>query len=218
MQRRAAAERSADGSSGRATPRGGRRGNRVETHPTHRERSEHAVPMSVQRAQRYRDPTTRTQIGCWSIRPARCRRMTGRTAFVVRITPNRLTSKSDFACSRDDSSAPASSPTPALLTSRSMWPAFARTSLTAASTDASLVTSQTRYSRPVDFDCGVLRCVAKTRYPAPGAVPAVPPSPKSVAQRFRRNRRWPCGMGTSAGRGSAGFTKGICESKITWAD
>src|SRR3954471_3713204 len=57
-----------------------------------------------------------------TIRPARCFRMGGSTALVMRIRPNRLTSKRDFACSSDDSSAPATSPTPACVTRRSTRP------------------------------------------------------------------------------------------------
>src|SRR5688572_12835579 len=89
-----------------------------------------------------------------TIRPARLRRMVGSTALVMRMTPNRLTSKRDFACSNDDSSAAATNPTPALLTRRSMRPAFDSTSLTAAVTDASLVTSHARYSIRGDLVAG----------------------------------------------------------------
>ena len=77
------------------------------------------------------------------MRPLPCRRMWGTTARVIRTSPKKFVSKIDRACSIELSSAPAgATPKPALFTSRSMRPSSRITSLTAASTDSSLVTSR----------------------------------------------------------------------------
>ena len=76
------------------------------------------------------------------MRPLPWRRMCGTTARVIRTSPKKFVSKIDRACSIELSSAPpGATPKPALFTSRSMRPSSRITSPTAASTDASLVTS-----------------------------------------------------------------------------
>ena len=81
------------------------------------------------------------------MRPLPWRRMWGTTARVIRTSPKKFVSKIDRACSIELSSAPAgATPKPALFTSRSMRPSSRITSPTAASTDASLVTSSVSIS------------------------------------------------------------------------
>ena len=81
------------------------------------------------------------------MRPAPCRRIWGTTARVIRTIPKKFVSKIDRACSIELSSAPAgATPKPALFTSTSIRSARRTTSLTAASTDRSLVTSRVSIS------------------------------------------------------------------------
>jgi hypothetical protein len=76
------------------------------------------------------------------MRPAPWRRMWGTTARVIRTVPKKLVSNSALVCAIELSSSPARpTPKPALFTSTSMRPARRRTSPTAASIDASSVTS-----------------------------------------------------------------------------
>ena len=77
------------------------------------------------------------------MRPPPWRRMCGTTARVIRTIPKKFVSKIERACSIELSSAPAGATLkPALFTRRSMRPSDRITSLTAASTDSSLVTSR----------------------------------------------------------------------------
>lgn len=84
----------------------------------------------------------------FTILPFPWRRITGNTALVTRKTPKTFTSNNDLAWAIEDSSAPPSSPMPALLTRRSMRPASASTSSTSFATDASSVTSQVSMDTP----------------------------------------------------------------------
>ena len=91
-----------------------------------------------------RKPSTEPML---TIRPPPCCRMWGTTARVMRTIPKKFVSKIERACSMELSSAPAGAVLkPALLTSRSMRPSRRITSLTTASTDASLVTSSVSIS------------------------------------------------------------------------
>lgn len=100
-----------------------------------------------------------------TIRPARCSRIDGNTALVMRITPNRLTSNSCWTWATEDSSAPPNMPRPALLTSTSMRPARSSIVFTSAATDASSVTSHASIVTSSGLPPLGLRLVPKTVKP-----------------------------------------------------
>ncbi|MNV78045.1 hypothetical protein D3C71_1715140 [compost metagenome] len=76
------------------------------------------------------------------MRPLPWLRILGTTARTMRTMPKKLVSKIIWAWASELSSAAAgATPNPALLISRSMWPSRCTSVRTAASTDASLVTS-----------------------------------------------------------------------------
>jgi hypothetical protein len=79
-------------------------------------------------------------------RPDRCWRIMGRTALVMRITPNRLTSKIDLACSSEDSSA-GTDKSDSRVVDEKIDAAFACTSRTTVPTAWSLVTSHATRAR-----------------------------------------------------------------------
>ena len=80
-------------------------------------------------------------------------RMAGTTAWVQRITPQKLVSNTTLAASMSTSSTVAFQPMPALFTSTSSWPASATTCPVASRTLASSVTSRRtgRTSQPASF-------------------------------------------------------------------
>jgi hypothetical protein len=116
------------------------------------------------------------------MRPARWARMCGRTAFVIRIVPKTLMSKTALACLIELSSAAPAMPTPALLTRTSIRPNRSMTWATTALTDLSRVTSR---SRNTTAWCGAALAasllVPTTRNPASdSAIAAARPIPEEA--------------------------------------
>ena len=102
------------------------------------------------------------------IRPAPWARMCGNTAFVIRMRPKTLTSKTLLSWAMELSSAAPALPRPALLTRTSMRPNRSITCWTTVLTESSLVTSRSRNVTPSrGFSREVLRLVPITWNPAP---------------------------------------------------
>src|SRR3954453_590810 len=106
-------------------------------------------------------------------------RMLGSTAWVMRIEPKRLVSKSARGCSIELSLAAPETPTPALFTSTSMRPDRSSTARTAVATDSLSVTSSGRNTTPSRVSTAArLRLVPYTVKPAPRSARAgAPPIP-----------------------------------------
>jgi hypothetical protein len=101
------------------------------------------------------------------MRPLPCLRMCGRTALVIRMTPNTLMSKSFCVWAIEFSSLAPARPIPALLTSTSIRPNCAITASTAEATDSSRVTSRSMNVTPWLWSSpAVLRLVPTTWNPA----------------------------------------------------
>jgi hypothetical protein len=101
------------------------------------------------------------------MRPLPWARMCGKTAFVIRITPKTLMSKTPCACATELSSAAPVEPIPALLTRMSIRSNRSMTCCTALATDASSATSRSTNVIPgggVTF--AALRLVPTTSKPA----------------------------------------------------
>ena len=96
--------------------------------------------------------------------PDRRARMSGSTAFVIRMTPKKLTWNSRIASSGVTSSAAPMIPVPALLCSTSIRPPVrSATALTQAATDSSEVTSSCSSSNPLPALPAGSRLVPNTR-------------------------------------------------------